>query len=162
MIEIKKAEPEQLMRLAEIERITYPPEEAASPEKFTFRLNQHPFWTRSARIGEEIVGFVCGIPVACDDGAGIDDAMYDMKAYPAGDTYAILSLAVDPAYQRQGIGELLMRTIIFLCREHGMKRIILACKEEKVHYYAKFGFQVMGRSESDHGGAVWYDMDMKL
>ena len=43
-----------------------------------------------------------------------------------------------------------------------MKRIILACKEEKLDWYSRFGFEKMGPSASEHGGAVWYDMELCL
>ena len=162
MIEVKKTEAGQLERLNEIEQLTYPPEEAAPAEKFLFRMEHHPFWFRSACIDGTVTGYLCGIPVKRSADEGIEDAMYEAEVYPEGDTFALLSLAVDPAYQRRGIGELLMRTIVFLCREKGMKRIILACKEEKVRYYEKFGFRLMGKSASGHGGAEWIDMELKL
>ena len=47
---------------------------------------------------------------------------------------------------------------IDLAREEKRKGVILTCKEEKIPYYAKFGFVNEGESESDHGGAKWYQM----
>lgn len=162
MIEIKKAEPEQLDRLMEIEKLAFPPEEAAERETFHYRMEHYPFWFRSAKMGDEVTGYICGIPVKAGETDGIQDAMYEAVPYPEGDTFAFLAIGVDPAHQRKGIGELLVRTIIFLCREAGLKRIILACKEEKLHWYSRFGFEKMGLSASQHGGAVWYDMELYL
>lgn len=162
MIEIKKALPEQLDRLIEIEQMTFPPEEAAVKETFAYRMEKYPYWFRSAKIGDEIVGYICGIPVEAGTDGGIRDGMYEADTYPSGDTFAFLAIGVDPAHQRKGIGELLVRTIIFLCKEAGMKRIILACKEEKLDWYGRFGFEEMGPSASEHGGAVWYDMELCL
>ncbi|MBF1734277.1 MAG: GNAT family N-acetyltransferase, partial [Veillonella dispar] len=31
-----------------------------------------------------------------------------------------------------------------------------------IHYYAKFGFVNEGKSESDHGGAKWYQMRVEF
>ena len=61
MIEIKKALPEQLDRLIEIEQMVFPPEEAAVKETFAYRMEKYPYWFRSAKIGDEIVGYICGI-----------------------------------------------------------------------------------------------------
>ena len=36
--------------------------------------------------------------------------------------------------------------------------MVLACKEEKIHFYEKFGFVNEGVSKSKHGGARWYQM----
>jgi hypothetical protein len=36
--------------------------------------------------------------------------------------------------------------------------VVLACKEDKVPYYEKFGFVNEGLSGSRHGGATWYQM----
>ena len=43
-----------------------------------------------------------------------------------------------------------------------MERVILTCKQEKLAYYEKFGFENHGVSNSSHGGAVWYDMVLEL
>lgn len=40
--------------------------------------------------------------------------------------------------------------------------MILACKEEKLGFYKRFGFCEEGISESSHGEAVWYDMIIKF
>ena len=52
----------------------------------------------------------------------------------------------------------LIEAFIDLAREEKRKGVILTCKEEKIPYYAKFGFVNEGESESDHGGAKWYQM----
>lgn len=162
MIEVKKALMEQLPRLMEVENLTFPPDEAAKEETFRYRIERYPFWFRTAKIGDQVVGYLCGRPVKAAAGQGIEDAMYEAEDYPEGKTFAFLGIGVEPAYQRQGIGELLIRTIIFLCEGVGIERIVLACKEEKVHYYARFGFEELGLSKSQHGGAVWYDMELNL
>lgn len=162
MIEIKKAELSQLDRLMEIEEKTFLPEEQAKREMYQYRMEHQPFWFRSAKVGDQVAGFLCGRPVSVKEGEGVRDEFYQAAEVPEGDTFALLSINVDPDYQRQGIGELMIRTIIFLCREYGMKRIILACKEDRVNYYTKFGFSEIGTSESGLGGSVWYDMELKL
>ena len=48
------------------------------------------------------------------------------------------------------------------CRHEGREGLVLTCKEAKLHYYAKFGFVNEGLSTSEHGGAEWYQMRVKL
>ena len=59
---------------------------------------------------------------------------------------------------QSGVGGQLIEAFIDLAREEKRKGVILTCKEEKIHYYAKFGFVNEGESVSDHGGAKWYQM----
>ena len=51
-----------------------------------------------------------------------------------------------------------MESLIKLSKERGKKGIVLTCKEHLIHFYEKFGYKNMGKSNSVHGGAVWYDM----
>ena len=51
-----------------------------------------------------------------------------------------------------------MKALITLAQNGGQKGVILTCKEHLIAYYAKFGFQNAGVSQSVHGGAIWYDM----
>ena len=39
-----------------------------------------------------------------------------------------------------------------------MKDLDSVTNIEKIHYYKKFGFVDIGKSESQHGHAVWYNM----
>ncbi len=38
------------------------------------------------------------------------------------------------------------------------KGLVLTCKDKLIHYYAKFGFENEGVSESTHGDVVWNKM----
>ena len=40
--------------------------------------------------------------------------------------------------------------------------MILTCKKALVGYYEKFDFVNEGLSASAHGGAIWYDMTLRL
>ena len=70
--------------------------------------------------------------------------------------------AVLPEAQHRGIAGALMRHMISLCRQRGKQGIILTCKEEKISFYQGFGFQCRGKSDSCHGGVIWYDMILPL
>ncbi len=56
------------------------------------------------------------------------------------------SFAVDPAYRRKGVSNALMRLILSVALEHGMRRFFLMTTTvEKTCF--KLGFKVIGRSE---------------
>ena len=67
-----------------------------------------------------------------------------------------------PAYRNHGYaGELLKRAIAD-AKDQGRKGLVLTCKDRLVHYYAKFGFENEGVSESVHGNVVWNQMRLKF
>ena len=47
-------------------------------------------------------------------------------------------------------------------KAQGRKGLVLTCKDHLVHYYAKFGFENEGVSESEHGGVKWNQMRLKF
>lgn len=57
---------------------------------------------------------------------------------------------------------MLLDTLIDRAKELGKKKIVLACKEEKIDYYASFGFAIDGNDKSIHGGTVWHSMTYKV
>lgn len=56
----------------------------------------------------------------------------------------------------------MQRQIYTMKMEHGRKGLVLTCKDHLVHYYAKFGFENEGISESEHGGVRWNQMRLKF
>ena len=63
-----------------------------------------------------------------------------------------------PDYRKHGYAGELIKSCIADAKAQGRKGLVLTCKEKLLHYYAKFGFVNEGLSESDHGGAEWYQM----
>ena len=90
----------------------------------------------------------------------LTDEMYDNAGLhrEAGAWQMIFSVATDPAHQKQGLAEQVLRQVIADARAQGRKGLVLTCKDRLMHYYAKLGFVSEGLSRSDHGGAVWYQM----
>lgn len=88
--------------------------------------------------------------------------MYHNEPYPQGSSFALLSVATSTSFQGQGIAEALIKEGLSYARTAGFETMILACKEEKLGFYKRFGFCEEGISESSHGEAVWYDMIIKF
>lgn len=154
---IRTATLEDLDAIANVESSCFPPAEAATHEQFAERLKYYAshFWLMFD--GEKLIAFVDGLVTDTPD---LSDEMY---AHPemhneSGKWQMIFGVNTLPEYRRKGYaGELIMQAIND-SREQGRLGLVLTCKDELVHWYAKFGFVNEGVSESIHGGAVWYQM----
>lgn len=94
----------------------------------------------------------------------IHDEMYADAALhePEGRYQTVFGLDVHPDVQHRGYAQMLMHALIERAKQANRAGLVLTCKEELVSFYGQFGFQNMGVSASVHGGAVWYDMLLKL
>ena len=158
-ITIRCAEMKDLERIMEIEREAFPPEEAAEKETFRYRIDHFGEWFCVAEKSGDIVGCING---RLTTEPRIEDCLYERNTLPEGLYFALLSVETAGKIQRQGVAEALIKQLITQARDRRLHGIVLACKEDKIPYYSKFGFEVCGRSRSEHGGALWYDMVLKL
>ncbi len=158
-LNIRTAKEADLQRIFVIEEESFPPEEAASLEKYRWRLEHFPEYFLVGETEEEIAAVVCMIPMKAKV---ITDEIFEMEEVPRGNTCAVLTVMTGAKYRKQGLAEQMLKEAIEVCRGLSMKSMALTCKEHLIHYYAKFGFEKIGVSQSVHGGAVWYDMIKKL
>lgn len=64
------------------------------------------------------------------------------------DAVHLVTIGVDPVYQRQGIGELLVLRVLDLALEAGVPAVTLECRasnEAAQALYGKYGFEIVGR-----------------
>lgn len=158
---IRTATMNDLKAIAEVERICFPPAEAASEASFAERLAHYPehFWLLEE--DGKLISFINGF--VTDEMTIRDEMFADASMHNKDGAYqAIFGVNTLLEYRRQGYAAKVMWHVIEAAREQGRKGLILTCKEEKIHYYAKFGYELLGVSESVHGGAVWYDMILYL
>ncbi|MEG2530006.1 MAG: GNAT family N-acetyltransferase [Anaerovoracaceae bacterium] len=158
-IRVRNATIGDLDRLAEIEREAFPPLEAASKPSLKYRLENFPEYIFVGECQGKIVGAVICRPT---DKKKIVDELYEPEPIPFGKTSAVFSVITDLQYRHQAVAETILNFAIDDMKTKGMERMTLTCKEQLVHYYAKFGFAYQGLSQSVHGGAVWYDMTLEL
>lgn len=156
-LNIRQATIKDLDRVANIELVCFPKAEAATRETFENRLK---IFTESFLIAEmdgEMVGFINGSVI---NEEVIHDEFYSDASFhdPKGDYQSIFGLDVLPEYRKIGIAAELVKALIEVARRAGRKGLTLCCKEEKIHYYKKLGFIDIGKSESEHGNAIWYNM----
>lgn len=143
--------------LAQLEQACFPKKEAASYEIILQRLHTFP----SSFLVMEEDGCIIGMMNGCvSNRQTICDEMYEnCKAHqPDGMYQTVFGLDVHPDYQHQGYGHMLMKAFQALAKQQKRKGIILTCKKAKIGFYEALDFQSMGRSNSLHGGVIWYDM----
>ncbi|MDF3003171.1 MAG: acetyltransferase [Bacillota bacterium] len=158
---IRQASIEDLDRLNEIEQICFPPMEAASRDSLKFRLMVYGPSFQLAEFDSRIIGFINGSII---NDMVIHDEHYGDTSYhdPNGEYQSIFGLCMLPEYRKSGYASALVKALIKTAADSGRKGLTLCCKEEKIPYYEKLGFVNHGRSASDHGGAVWYNMIFEL
>lgn len=160
-ITIRFVTPADLSAVAQVESACFPSAEAATVDAFATRIRTFPESFLVACQDDKILGILNG---CCTDGPELADALYEPHCPhdPSAPWQTVFGLAVLPEAQHQGIAGALMRHMISLCRQRGKQGIILTCKEEKISFYQGFGFQCRGKSDSCHGGVIWYDMILPL
>lgn len=160
-LNIRQAKIKDLDNVADIEMICFPKAEAATRKTFEDRLKIFTESFLVAEMSEKMVGFINGSVI---NEEVIRDEFYSDVSFhdPKGEYQSIFGLDVLPEYRRMGIAAELVKAFIEVARGAGRKGLTLCCKEEKIHYYKKLGFVDIGKSESEHGSAVWYNMILKI
>ena len=156
-MKIRTATTDDLEMIAAVEAECFPPAEAATKEEFAKRLQYYRdhFWLMFD--GEKLIAFVDGFVT---DEADLTDEMYEKAELheEQGDWQMIFGVNTIPAYRRRGLAEQLLKRAIADAKAQGRKGLVLTCKDKLIHYYAKFGFENEGVSESTHGNVVWNKM----
>jgi ribosomal protein S18 acetylase RimI-like enzyme len=156
-MDIRQAKKTDLDEITELESVCFPPLEAASRKAMEKRLE---VFFGSFLVAEEngkIIGFINGC--VTDDRVICDEMFKDISYHdPDGGYQTVFGLVVSPEHRGKGIAKELMKKLIEYTESCGKKGLILTCKEHLTDFYRSFGYENSGVSDSNHGGAVWYDM----
>lgn len=157
MTVIRHASIADVPAIAAVEAACFPAAEAAPLNSFADRVAAFPTHFYLMFEDDRLVSFVNGFVT---DSADLTDEMYHNADLhdEQGKWQMVFGVDTIPEYRRRGCAAELLNRMIADARAQGRLGLVLTCKEHMVHYYAKFGFVHEGRSESDHGGAVWYQM----
>ncbi|GGI45445.1 N-acetyltransferase [Paenibacillus marchantiophytorum] len=148
----------------EIERSVYTKEAAASPEAFLLRKEAFGAYFLVAEMtGIEtvptIIGVTNGIKLNHIDLAD-ESIKQGIQSAANGSYWCILTIAVHPLHQRQGVATALLQHIIRIAQSDHLKGIVLMCEEHLIPFYEKHGFHYMAPSKSEHGGIQWHEMHL--
>ena len=156
---IRTADAADLAAIAAVEAACFPAAEAATEADFAARLAVYPnhFWLLEE--DGTLISFIDGMVT---DEPVLRDEMYENAAlhHESGAWQMIFGVNTLPEYRKRGCAGRVMERVIADARTQGRKGCVLTCKAALVHYYEKFGYVNEGRSDSTHGGAEWYDMQL--
>jgi len=85
------------------------------------RANRQSWLAVSAWDGDRLCGF----------GRVVSDGVLHAMIY---------DMIVDPAYQRRGVGSVILRMLLARCREEGIRDVQLFCAKGKKEFYLRHGF----------------------
>lgn len=160
-VQIRQVAMADLDRCFDIETLGYGGDEAASREKIAKRIETYPQGFIVLEKAGEIVGFING--GATDSVQLSDEEFKELVGHdPDGKQVVIMSVVVDPAFQRSGYAKQLMSAYISRMRQLGKASIYLICQIGLIPFYQSFGYEDLGPSDSDHGGLCWQEMRLKL
>ena len=158
---IREAKEEDLDRCFEIETLSYEGDEAASKEKILKRIQAYGEGFVVLEVKGVIAGFInCG---ACHEVELSDEEFKELIGHDSkGKHIVIMSVVVHPDFQGKGYASLLMQHFIAKMRELKKEQIHLICQTSLIDMYAKYGFEYICESDSDHGGLSWHEMILTL
>lgn len=135
--------------------------EGATRKRIEKRIKIFPKGFLVAESESKIIGIINGTSTNKDDIS--DEALKDMVDFDAnGKNIVIFSLAVLPEYQGKGVAKRLLNKFIDVCKHLKKEKILLICKKNLIKMYEKFGFKLICKSKSEHGGFEWYEMSLQL
>ena len=158
---IKHAFRKDIAALTAVETACFPPAEAATEKEFIDRVQYYGnhFWLLYE--GDKLLAFVDGFVT---DEPDLTDVMYEDAALhnEQGAWQMIFGVDTAPAYRHHGYASTLMRRVIDDARAAGRAGLVLTCKDRLIGFYARFGYQDEGVSESTHGNVVWHQMRLRF
>ncbi|MBI2134303.1 GNAT family N-acetyltransferase [Candidatus Woesearchaeota archaeon] len=143
-----------------VEKQSYGPE-GASKERIAKRIKTYPKGFLVAELNGKIIGIANGTSTDKEDLS--NESLKDMAHFEKdGKNIIIFSLAVLPEHRGKGMAKTLLNRFIEISKEDKKSKILLMCKENHIALYEKFGFVLIGKSKSDHGGTEWHEMYLGL
>lgn len=160
-IELRPIHASELEAAYRLELACYIPEAAATLEAFRFRQLHFPGYFWSAWSEATLIGLACAVRTtasACEE----DEVKGSHEAREEGMNLCILSVAVNPDFRLQGVGDSLVNALIKQAVTDRLESIFLMCEASLIQFYAKHGFSYIGISASKHGGIEWHEMKLVL
>lgn len=154
---IRTATIADLEQIAAVESACFPKAEAATKEEFAERLKYYADHFLLMFENDTLIAFIDGMVT---DTAYLTDEMYANASLQDdnGAWQMIFGVNTLPSHRRHGYAAELIQQFIETAKAQKRAGLVLTCKDELVHYYAKFGFVDEGISSSTHGNVCWHQM----
>jgi predicted PhzF superfamily epimerase YddE/YHI9/ribosomal protein S18 acetylase RimI-like enzyme len=174
----RDARPTDIPSCYEIEKASYPPDEAASLSTLQYRQHHVAPYFRCAILvpdrttadgscddssSSTVVGYICSTRCRAISAASLTTHI------PSGPLLAIHSIAVHPTYRRLGVATHLLRDFIETVDDTNHRRgeclvqkIVLLAKAPLLCFYLNAGFTVVRPSAVTHGADLWYDVELNM
>ena len=161
--EVREASVADVNDIAELESLSFPPDEMASLETITMRQsNAGPYMivVRYNNDDNKLIGFVNGTLTTAEEIH--HDSMSTHE--PTGSSLVIHSVTVSPQHRCNGIGKKMLTWYVnkIITKQQEVKRILLLTKELFVTFYKSCGFEVVKLSDVEHGADRWYEMKLDI
>ena len=160
-MEIRHASSVDVADLTAVEAECFPAAEAATRVQLEERVSAYGehFWLLFC--GDELAAFVDGMVTNEPE---LRDEMYEnARLHDEGGAWQmIFGVNTRPKYRRRGFAGMLIKRAIADAKAQGRLGLVLTCKDELVHYYAAFGFENEGVSDSTHGNVRWNKMRLRF
>ena len=158
---IREACLSDLDRCYEIESTAYAGDEAASREKIGKRIEVYPAGFLVLEFEGNIAGLINS--GATDNVQLSDEEFKELIGHdPNGKNIVIMSVAVHPDFQGKGFAGKLIIEFIDRMKVMAKTEIFLICQTGLIDMYARYGFEYIGVSASEHGGLSWHEMSLSL
>ena len=158
---IREACISDLDRCYAIESTAFAGDEAASREKIGKRIEIYPEGFLVLEFKGEIAGLINS--GATDNVQLSDEEFKELTGHdPNGKKIVIMSVAVHPEFQGKGFAGKLIIEFIDRMRAMAKTEIFLICQTGLIDMYARYGFEYIGVSASEHGGLSWHEMSLSL
>lgn len=158
---IREVRPSDLERCFLIETISYKGDEAASKDKILKRINTYPEGFAVIEANGEVVGFINSGATNKVDLA--DEEFKDLAGHDSdGQHVVIMSVVVHPDHQGNGYADQLMDYFVSKMKDLSKTSLNLICQISLIRFYQRHGFELVGKSASNHGGQEWYEMVNKI
>ncbi|KAL9645272.1 hypothetical protein ABK040_002472 [Willaertia magna] len=147
----------------QLEKESYPEDEAATFDKLKFRIENandlFKIYVNPTTTNNELIGFVCS--TRTNQSILTHDTMSTHQ--PNGKTICIHSVVIKDKYRRNGIGsEMLKKYLNYLSENFKGQYCVLLSKEYLIKFYENVGFKTKGLSSVSHGKEQWYELEYYL
>lgn len=166
-LHFRNAAPTDIPICFEIERNSYPEDEAATLASLQYRqhhaakyfvcaLRDHPDGDPAS--ASSMVGFICA--TRCNEFTHDTMTVHD----PSGRHLAVHSVVVKEEYRRQGLGSALLANYVktVVAFQDGIESLVLLAKSHLLGFYVNAGFSVLRPSDICHGKDLWYHLEHKV